>query len=103
MLFNNSVSLYHYNDSRSEWSRSFIPSASVFMRFGAAVGGEDSFPENYCVVRLPISSSLKVSPSDYIYIGNLEDPAPDRALCLRVVSVTRSPRGLNPHIKLVCK
>lgn len=102
MLTNSSAVLYHYDEKKENWTRTFFPCAFVFTSFGSSVSQGSFSPENKAVIRIFSREDTDISLGDYVLIGNSQKFSPDPKECFTVTSFSKNTFGSAPHLKIIC-
>ena len=102
MLTNSSATLYHYDEEKEAWIRSYFPCAFVYKSASSSVNPTSFSPENHAVIRIPNYAKVKIALGDYVLIGKGSKDTPSSALCLKVTAFTENTFGTNPHLKIIC-
>ncbi len=102
MLTNSSATLYHYDEEKETWIRSYFPCAFIYRSVSSSQSPTAFSPETRAVIRIPNYAKTKIALGDYVLIGKGAEDIPSSALCLKVTAFTENNFGTNPHLKIIC-
>ena len=102
MLTNCSAVLYHFDEAKEEWRRSFFPCAFFYRFSDSKVSPGDFSENNRAVIRIPGYAKTDISVGDYILMGKSEENVPDASLCFKVTAFSKNSFGTTPHLKIIC-
>ena len=102
MLTNSSATLYHYDEEKESWIRSYFPCAFIYRSVSSSQNPTAFSPENHAVIRIPNYAKTKIALGDYVLIGKGAEDIPSSSLCLKVTAFCVNTFGTTPHLKIIC-
>lgn len=103
MITHSSITLFHYDDKKEEYTRQFFKKASVYYDHRSAPAHNGFVHANTVTVRIPTKESIIIKEGDYVYIGDMRFL--NREASLKVTGFSDNRKGSAPvrHWRINCE